>query len=113
MIITSQRCASKIIANESGSIKILVGNYEELSSKISNYSEQSLYRIQLEAGKQFSINMADKIEVAAFLPTQNVTLNNAKFHTGEFVEFDRDAGEIKIKNTTQTAVDILLFGGEE
>ena len=99
--------------NESGSIKILVGNYEELSSKIPNYSEQFLYHIQLEAGKQFSISMADKIEVAAFLPTQNVMLNDTEFHAGEFVEFDRNAGEIEIKNTTQTTIDILLFGGEE
>ena len=64
----------KSLPNESGSIKVLVGNYEELSSKIPNYSEQFLYHIQLEAGKQFSISMADKIGVAAFLPTQNVML---------------------------------------
>ena len=99
--------------NESGSIKILVGNYEELSSKIPNYSDQFLYHIQLEAGKQFSISIADKIEVAAFLPTQNVMLNDTEFHAGEFVEFDRNAGEIEIKNTTQITIDILLFGGEE
>jgi redox-sensitive bicupin YhaK (pirin superfamily) len=67
------------LPNESGSIKILVGNYEELGSKIPNYSEQFLYHIQLETGKQFSINMADKIEVAAFIPAQNVTLNDTKF----------------------------------
>ena len=103
----------KSLPNESGSLKILVGNYEELSSKIPNYSEQFLYHIQLEAGKQFSISIAEKIEVAAFLPTQNVVLNETEFHAGEFVEFDRNAGEIEIKNITQTAIDILLFGGEE
>jgi len=103
----------KALPNESGFIKILVGNYEELSSKIPNYSEQFLYHIQLEAGKQFSISMADKIEVAAFLPTQNAMLNDTKFYAGEFVEFDRNAGKIEIKNTTQTIIDILLFGGEE
>jgi redox-sensitive bicupin YhaK (pirin superfamily) len=57
--------------------------------------------------------MAEKIEVAAFLPTQNVTLSDAEFCAGEFVEFDRNAGEIEIKNTTNTVIDILLFGGEE
>jgi len=103
----------KSLPNKRGSIKVLVGNYEELSSKIPNYSEQFLYHIQLEAGKQFSISIAGKIEVAAFLPTQNVMLNDTQFHAGEFVEFDRNAGEIEIKNITKTAVDILLFGGEE
>jgi redox-sensitive bicupin YhaK (pirin superfamily) len=40
-------------------------------------------------------------------------LNDAEFQTGEFVEFDRVAGEIEIKNTSLTTIDILLFGGEE
>ena len=103
----------KALPNESGWLKVVVGNYEELSSKIPNYSKQFLYHIQLKAGKQFSIGMEDKIEVAAFLPNQNVMLNDAEFQTGEFVEFDRVAGEIEIKNTSLTTIDILLFGGEE
>ena len=57
--------------------------------------------------------MADKIEVAAFLPTQNVTLNDTEFEAGEFVEFDRNEGTIEIENTSGKAIDILLFGGEE
>ena len=64
-------------------------------------------------GKQFSINLADKIEAAAFLTTQNTILNDAEFQAGEFVEFERKAGEIEIKNTSKTAIDVLLFGGEE
>lgn len=103
----------KILPNESGWLKVVVGDYEELSSKIPNYSEQFLYHIQLKAGTQFSIAMENETEVAAFLPMQNVMLNDAEFHAGEFIEFDKVAGEIEIKNTSLTTVDILLFGGEE
>jgi redox-sensitive bicupin YhaK (pirin superfamily) len=103
----------KTLPNEGGWIKVIVGNYEELTSKIPNYSKQFLYHIQLEAGKQFSLQIDDKTEVAAFLPTQNAILNDAEFQQGEFVEFDRNAGEIEMKNTSQTIIDILLFGGEE
>jgi redox-sensitive bicupin YhaK (pirin superfamily) len=56
--------------------------------------------------------MDEKVEVAAFLPTKNTILNDAQFGAGEFVEFDRDAGEIAIENSLQEATDILLFGGE-
>ncbi len=31
---------------------------------------------------------------------------------GEYVEFDRKAGEIEISNTSREPTDILLFGGE-
>jgi len=103
----------KELPNESGWLKVIVGSYEELSSKIPNYSEQFLYHIQLKAGKEFTIEMIDKIEVAAFLPTQNALLNDIEFQKGEFVEFDRSAGQIEIKNTSPTTIDILVFGGEE
>jgi len=103
----------KILPDNGGWLKVIVGDYEALHSLIPNYSQQFLYHIHLEAGKQFSIEIEDKIEVAAFLPAQNLMLNGAGFQEGEFVEFDREAGEIEIVNTSAEAVDILLFGGEE
>lgn len=111
--IQAEEVPKKALPDESGWIKVIVGNYEELSSKIPIYSEQFLYHIHLEAGKQFSISLNDKIEVAAFLTTQNAILNDTEFQAGELVEFGRKAGEIEIKNTAQTTVDVLLFGGEE
>lgn len=103
----------KELPDESGWLKVIVGNYEGLSSKIPNYSEQFLYHIQLKAGKELTMEMADKIEVAAFLPTRNAMLNNTEFQAGEFIEFDKVSGAIEIKNTSLTTVDVLLFGGEE
>lgn len=111
--IQSEEIPKKELKNKSGWIKVIVGNYEKLSSQIPNYSEQFLYHIYLEAGRQFSINIKDKIEVAAFLPTQNALLNDTEFQAGEFVEFGRRAGEIEMKNTSEKAIDIILFGGEE
>lgn len=102
----------KVLPQDSGFIKVIVGNYEELKATIPNYSEQFLYHIQLSAGKQFPLQMRNNMEVAAFLPTHHATLNDAEFQQGEFVEFDREAGEIELKNTSDIAIDILLFGGE-
>jgi len=103
----------KELPDESGFIKAVVGNYEDLSSKIPNYSEQFMYHIHLQAGKQFSIKMAGNTEVAAFVPAGKVMLNDSEFEAGEFIEFDRKAGEIEIKNSSQAEIDVLLFGGEE
>jgi redox-sensitive bicupin YhaK (pirin superfamily) len=111
--IQANEVPTKKLPNENGWIKVIVGSYEELNSKIPNYSEQFLYHIHLEAGKEFSINLADKIEVASFLTTKNAILNDTEFQAGDFVEFGRKAEEIEIKNTSATAIDVLLFGGEE
>lgn len=58
------------------------------------------------------MNFEDKIKVAAYLPTHNVALNETEFQKGDFVEFDGNAGEIEVKNTSENAIDIILFGGE-
>ncbi len=109
----SNEVPQKTLPNESGWIKVIAGNYENLSSKIPNYLPQFLYHIHLAASKQFSIEIENEIEVAAFLPLHNAIINNSQFEVGEFVEFDREAGEIEIRNTSAEAIDILLFGGEK
>ncbi|MDR7210978.1 pirin family protein [Flavobacterium piscis] len=110
--IQANEVPTKILTDNSGWLKVIAGSYEELDSKIPNYTEQFLYHIRIEANKQFTIPFAEKIEIAAFLPTQNVILNDSEFQAGEFVEFDRSAGVIEIKNTSQTAIELLFFGGE-
>ncbi len=102
----------KALPDEGGWIKVIAGSYEALHAKIPNYSAQFLYHIHLEPGKSFTIFMDEKVEVAAFLPTKDIILNDARFGAGEFVEFDRNAGEIAMDNSLQEAADILLFGGE-
>lgn len=112
LAIQSHEVPRKNLPDDGGWIKVIAGNYQELASKIPHYSEQFLYHIQLASGRDFTISMAKDSEVAAFLPTTNVTLNDVEFEAGEFVEFDRAAGEIVIDNPLQSAADILLFGGE-
>lgn len=112
MAIQANEVPRQILAENSGWIKLVLGAYENLKSKIPNYTEQFVYHLHLNGNQKFSISFSDKTEVAAFLPTQHATLNDTEFEAGEFVEFDRKSGEIVITNTSQEAIDILLFGGE-
>ena len=111
--IQANEVPKKLLPNNDGWLKVIVGSYEDLSSNIPNYSKQFLYHIQLKAGTQFSVAMEGETEVAAFLPIQNAMLNDTEFEADEFIEFDKAAGEIEIKNTSLTTIDVLLFGGEE
>ena len=112
MAIQHNQVPQQRLPNDDGWIKVILGNYEKFHASIPNYSEQFLYHIHLEAGKNFTISFAEHTEVAAFLPTANATLNDAGFEAGEFIEFNRNAGEIAIANPSKEAIDILLFGGE-
>ncbi len=110
--IQSNDVPQKNLSDDSGFIKVIVGDYEDLNSIIPNYSRQFLYHIQLQPGKNFTVFIDEKVEVAAFLPANNAILNDVEFHGGEFIEFDRNVGEIVIENKLQEITDIILFGGE-
>ncbi|MGS2737898.1 pirin family protein [Sinomicrobium sp. M5D2P17] len=112
LAIQASEVPRKVLPDDGGWIKVIVGGYEDLHSAIPNYSTQFLYHIRLEPGKDFTIPMEENTEVAAFLPAKNAMLNGAEFQAGEFVEFDRNAGEITVENKLQGAIDVILFGGE-
>jgi redox-sensitive bicupin YhaK (pirin superfamily) len=97
----------------SGWLKVIVGQFGKLVSKVPNYSRQYLYHIHLNGGKQFSLPTEMGLEYAVFLPQHEVTINDTNFTAGEFIEFDREEGSIEIANTSDTAADIILFGGEK
>ncbi|MEO6732247.1 MAG: pirin family protein [Ferruginibacter sp.] len=101
------------LSQNSGWLKVIVGEYEKLVSNIPNYSKQYLYHIHLNEGKQFSLSTNKGLEYAVFLPQQDIIINHTKFNAGDFIEFDREEGTIEITNTSTTAADIILFGGEK
>jgi redox-sensitive bicupin YhaK (pirin superfamily) len=103
----------KELNDEKGWIKVIAGEYEDLSSKIPNYSKQFLYHIHLNAGKTFFISAEREMEYTAFLPENNAIINSTEFLAGEFVEFDRNEGIIEFSNTSKDAIDIMVFGGEK
>jgi redox-sensitive bicupin YhaK (pirin superfamily) len=113
LAIQANEVPQKMLEDNKGWIKVIVGEYENLASRIPNYSNQFLYHIHLETGKQFPIDTEEGLEYAAFLPLQNAVINGTKFETGEFIEFDRNEGTIEINNDSKTAIDIILFGGEK
>lgn len=112
LAIQSNDVPQKKLENGNVSIKVILGSYQDLTSIIPSYSEQFLYHIKVEPGKSFIFPVADKIEVAAFLPIKHAIINGFEFQTGEFIEFDRDAGDILIENNLQEVTDVILFGGE-
>ena len=101
------------LGDKRGWIKVIVGEYEKLVSRIPNYSKQFIYHIHLDGGKEFSLATENGLEYAAVLPLQNVVINDTEFSAGDFVEFDRNEGAIDMKNNSEAAIDIILFGGEK
>lgn len=112
MAIQASEVPRQPLPDNRGWIKVILGSYQQLKSQIPNYSAQFLYHIHLEGNQQFSISFPNNTEVAAFLPVAGARINDTEFDPGEFVEFNREAGEIDIANSADQPMDILLFGGD-
>ncbi len=99
--------------NDNGWIKVIAGEYEDLISKVPNYSKQFIYHIHLGAGKRFSMVTESGLEYAAFLTERKAVINDTNFEAGDFVEFDSTEGVIEISNNSDVAIDVIVFGGEK
>jgi redox-sensitive bicupin YhaK (pirin superfamily) len=112
MPVQANQVPIKRLDADAGWVKVLVGEYEGIISKIPVYSKQFLYHIHVNTGKRFSLNGEEGIEYAAFLPFGDAVINGAQYAREEFIEFDKKAGTIEITNNEDTPADIILFGGE-
>jgi len=102
----------KLLDNNQGWLKVIVGQYENLTSAIPNYSGQFIYHLHLEAGQTFSLTTKAGWEYAALLPKTAATINGQSFKAGEFVEFGREGSIIEVSNQAAVATDVIFFGGE-
>jgi redox-sensitive bicupin YhaK (pirin superfamily) len=102
----------KDLDKKSGWLKVVVGQYENLVSKIPTYTEHLIYHLHLLNGKEFSLEAIKGWEYAAFLLSNNAVVQDNEYKKGDLLLFDKDEGTIEISNTSKTASDIILFGGE-
>jgi len=102
----------KKLVDDAGWIKIISGEYENTIAKIPCYSREFLYHVHLEAGRQFSTMTNMTLEYATFLPAKKAVVNGNRFQAGELMAFASLGEIIEIENSSKTAIDIILFGGE-
>lgn len=112
LAIEGNKVPHKTLPDGKGWIKVIAGSFEELRSTIPDYSVQFLYHVHLEPGAAFINEFSDQIEVAAYLPDLPAIINEEKFDAGDFIEFDRDAGTVELRNENMEGCDFILFGGE-
>jgi len=113
LAIQANEVPQKMLSDNEGWIKVIAGEYENLISKIPNYSKQFLFHVHLEAGKQFSLATENGLEYAVIILDNKAVINDTEFSAGEFIEFDRNEGIIEISNKSEVAIGIILFGGEK
>lgn len=101
------------LEDNAGTLKVVVGEYNEHASKIPLFSKQYLYHIHLNPGKQLAFSCTDGDEYACFPIQQNITINDELCESGYLIGFDNKGGIIEFSNQSDKEVELILFGGEK
>ncbi|AZA84316.1 pirin family protein [Chryseobacterium lactis] len=99
------------LADSSGWMRVISGEYGTMKSKIPTYLKQFIYHVHLEAGKELVLDIEKGLELAVFLPLNKAIINENQYPEGQFLYFDQEAGSVKMKSLSDSATDIILFGG--
>lgn len=63
--------------------------------------------------KQVVFQTEKGLECAAFLPQQNLVLNDKEYHSGDLIGFDHEGGVVEFVNNQGAEAEFILFGGEK
>ena len=101
------------LAGDTGTLKLVAGEYGGRTSKIPAYTRQLLYHIRLKPGKQFALTVECGLEIAVFLPQQTLAINGHSFHAGDLIGFDEKGEVIEFANNLESEAEFVVFGGEK
>ncbi|MBC7829745.1 MAG: pirin family protein [Chitinophagaceae bacterium] len=101
-----------LLPDDAGKLRILIGNFGVSSSPVKSSSRQFIYHIRLNPKSAFTLQTKINFEYAAFVPTDEVKINNIFFGKSELIIFEQDEHDIVLTNYNISEVDIVIFGGE-
>lgn len=99
------------LPNDAGTLKVLIGMCGDHASPVKTFSPQFLYHFRINPKSSYTLETRPGLEYAAFVPTQEVTINGAAAGNSEIMAFGLEEGDIVISNPHITAADVLIFGG--
>ena len=106
-----RNCTVKYLNDDNSFIKVIVGEYESLSSPIPADSRQLLLHIHLKANEQLTLPLNERDEYAIF------SANGCVEVSGELLRLEEQAylaGEKdSISIVAKEDVDLFLYGGEK
>ena len=112
MAVQSKNIPEINLPDNAGILRILLGEFGSASSPIKTFSSEFIYHIKLNPKSTFNIAGRSKLEYAAFIPTSEVSVNDALIGKSKIVIFEQEAEEMVFENPNVLPADVLLFGGE-
>ena len=102
-----------ILPDGVGTVRVLLGDYEQHNSKVPNYLEQFMYHIRLEGKQNISFPTHENWEYGVYMIKGSTSLeDNTQIGQKEIAELTEVGSRIHLENRGEEPIDIMFFGGE-
>ena len=112
MAIQSEEIPELELPNGVGAVRVLIGEYNGVASSIPAYSAIFNYHIRINPGQTYKTLIDKDNEVALVVANGSAIVNGESVVLSEMLAFKNEGENIIVENSTDSSIDILLFGGE-
>lgn len=102
------------LPDDAGEMRILVGEFGCDTSPVRTFSKQFIYHLELNPKSVFSLSAKEGIEYAAFVPENEISINETPVSKSKIAIFESEGGgEMTFENSHIEQADVFVFGGEK
>jgi redox-sensitive bicupin YhaK (pirin superfamily) len=113
MAVQAEEIPRIILPDDAGAMHILIGEFGCDASPVKTFSKEFIYHLELSPKSVFSLSTKEGIGYAAFVPENEVVINETPVSKSKIVIFEDDGGEVVFENSHIKPADVFVFGGEK
>ena len=99
-----------VVPLEGGSLRVIAGSYEEVTSPVFLYSPLFLYHLDLDAETGFSLPADSKFEIGIYVAEGGIMLGEQMAGPNQLAVYPTQEGDINLFTTEPT--QLIVMGGE-
>ncbi len=101
-----------VITDENGSVRVIAGKYAGKLGPADTFTELNVWDVSVNAGAEMVFSLPENHSLALVIRHGEVELNGSQRAVEtQLAVFEREAGEIRIRNTGGKPAEILLLSG--
>lgn len=101
-----------VVADGSGSVRIIAGEYQGRRGAADTFTEMNVWDVTVNPGVEMVFSLPENHNLALVIRHGEVELNGSqRAAETRLAVFEREAGEIRIRNTGSKPAEILLLSG--
>lgn len=102
-----------MLPDDAGAMRILIGEFGCAASPVKTFSKQFIYHLELNPKSVFSMSSKEGMEYAAFVPENEVAINETLMSKSKIAIFESDGEEMIFENFHIKPADVFIFGGDK